>query len=68
MRAPLLVDLDGAVIGINTAIASNSGGYQGIGFAIPINLAKWVMGQLIDSGSVRRAYLGIGIDPLVKRN
>ncbi len=59
-----LVDLDGAVIGINTAIASNSGGYQGIGFAIPINLAKWVMGQLIDSGSVRRAYLGIGIEEI----
>ncbi len=59
-----LVDLDGAVIGINTAIASNSGGYQGIGFAIPINLAKWVMGQLIDTGSVRRAYLGIGIEEI----
>jgi len=56
-----LVNLDGEVIGINTAIASSSGGYQGIGFAIPINQAKWVMQQLISKGSVQRAYLGVGI-------
>jgi serine protease Do len=59
-----LVNLQGEVIGINTAIASNSGGYQGIGFAIPVNLAKWVSGQLIAKGSVERGYLGVSIGPL----
>ncbi|HEV3341538.1 MAG TPA: Do family serine endopeptidase [Pirellulales bacterium] len=54
-----LLNLDGEVVGINTAIASNNGGYQGIGFAIPSNQAKWVMQQLIKSGMVQRAYLGI---------
>jgi serine protease Do len=56
-----LVNLDGEVVGVNTAIASNSGGYQGIGFAIPSNQAKWVMQQLIKSGVVQRAYLGVSI-------
>lgn len=56
-----LVDLEGHVVGINTAIATNNGGYQGIGFAIPSNQAKWVMNQLIKSGTVRRGYLGVGI-------
>lgn len=60
-----LVNLRGEVIGINTAIASSSGGYQGIGFAIPVNLAKWVIDQLVSKGSVSRAYLGIGIRPLM---
>jgi len=59
-----LVNLNGEVIGINTAIASSSGGYQGIGFAIPSNLARWVSRQLIAKGSVARAYLGVGIDEL----
>jgi serine protease Do len=59
-----LVNLSGEVVGINTAIASNSGGYQGIGFAIPINLAKWVSEQLIAKGSVERGYLGVSIAPL----
>jgi serine protease Do len=57
-----LVNLDGEVVGINTAIASNSGGYQGVGFAIPSNRAKWVIRQLIKHGRVRRAYLGIRIE------
>ena len=57
-----LVNLDGEVVGINTAIASSSGGYQGIGFAIPANLAKWVTGQLIKTGTVERAYLGVNIE------
>ena len=61
-----LVNLNGEVIGINTAIASNSGGYQGIGFAIPANLAKWVSDQLIANGSVQRGYLGVSIGPLQK--
>ena len=56
-----LVDLDGRVVGINTAIASRTGAYQGVGFAIPINLAKWVTGQLVESGDVKRAYLGVQI-------
>jgi len=56
-----LVNLTGEVVGINTAIASNSGGYQGIGFAIPINQAKWVTEQLVDKGTVSRGYLGVGI-------
>ncbi len=56
-----LVDLDGKVIGINTAIASNSGAYEGIGFAIPVNLVKWVPAQLIKNGTVQRAYLGVKI-------
>jgi serine protease Do len=59
-----LVNLDGEVVGINTAIASNSGGYQGIGFAIPINRAKWVASELMNHGAVRRAALGIRIDEL----
>jgi serine protease Do len=56
-----LVNLDGEVVGINTAIASNNGSYQGIGFAIPSDTAKWVMTQLIEHGSVQRAYLGVTI-------
>jgi serine protease Do len=56
-----LVNLDGEVVGINTAISSASGGYQGVGFAIPSALAHWVADQLIARGSVQRAYLGIVI-------
>jgi serine protease Do len=54
-----LADLDGNVIGINTAIASPSGGNIGIGFAIPINMAKAIMDQLITKGKVSRGYLGV---------
>jgi serine protease Do len=59
-----LVNLNGEVVGINTAIASNNGGYQGIGFAIPSNQAKWVTQQLVDRGSVERGYLGVGVQPV----
>jgi serine protease Do len=59
-----LVNLDGEVIGINTAIASRSGGYMGIGFAIPSNLAKSIADQLMSSGEVTRGYLGIVIQDL----
>jgi serine protease Do len=59
-----LVGLNGEVVGINTAIATNNGGYQGIGFAIPINRAKWVTRELLEYGKVRRAYLGIRIGEL----
>ncbi len=54
-----LVDLDGHIVGINTAIATRNGSYQGIGFAIPIAQAQWVANELIDHGRVRRAALGI---------
>ncbi|HUG67192.1 MAG TPA: Do family serine endopeptidase [Pirellulaceae bacterium] len=59
-----LVNLDGDVIGINTAISSRGGGNNGVGFAIPISLAKWVGDQLVNGGSVHRAYLGVGIQPV----
>jgi serine protease Do len=59
-----LVNLEGEVVGINTAIVSGSGGYQGVGFAIPINLAKWVTPQLLKTGKVRRSYLGVGIQKI----
>lgn len=54
-----LVSLTGKLIGINTAIFSQSGGNIGIGFAIPINMARDIMGQLIKHGKVRRGVLGI---------
>jgi serine protease Do len=56
-----LVNLEGAVIGINTAIASTTGFHQGYGFAIPSNLARRVMMDLIEHGHVRRALLGVTI-------
>jgi serine protease Do len=61
-----LVNLNGEVIGINTAISSRNGTYEGIGFAIPVNLAKWVGGQLVEKGVVHRAFLGIGIQPITQ--
>ncbi|MSR60033.1 MAG: Do family serine endopeptidase [Planctomycetaceae bacterium] len=59
-----LINLHGEVIGINTAISTRSGGYDGVGFAIPINLAKWVVDQLIEKGEVTRAYVGVAIQPV----
>lgn len=59
-----LVNLRGQVVGIATAISTTTGGYQGIGFAIPINVARWVSEQLITKGEVTRAYLGVGIAEL----
>jgi serine protease Do len=59
-----LVNLRGEVVGINTAIVSKSGGYMGIGFAIPINMAKHILGSLISSGKVTRGWLGVGIQNL----
>jgi serine protease Do len=56
-----LVDVDGRLIGINTAILSRSGGNQGIGFAIPSDLARTVMTSLVQYGHVTRGYLGIMI-------
>lgn len=56
-----LVDAQGRLIGINTAILSRSGGFQGIGFAVPSNLARNVMEQLVANGKVVRGYLGVSI-------
>jgi serine protease Do len=56
-----LVDAEGRLIGINTAILSRSGGNQGIGFAVPINLARTVMTGLVANGHVVRGYLGVMI-------
>ena len=57
-----LVNLRGEVIGLNTAIASSSGGNEGIGFSIPINIAVRIMRQLIESGQVERGFLGVTLD------
>ncbi len=57
-----LVNLRGEVIGVNTAIASNSGGNDGIGFSIPINIAIDIARQLVHTGSVTRAFLGVRLD------
>lgn len=58
-----LLNLRGEVIGMNTAIASSSGGSEGIGFAIPINMAARVAEELIAHGQLRRGYLGVTLDP-----
>ncbi len=59
-----LVDMEGRLIGINTAIFSRTGGNQGIGFAVPANLARTVMEGLIKNGRVSRGFLGIALQPL----
>ncbi|MGC8771332.1 MAG: Do family serine endopeptidase [Brevinematia bacterium] len=59
-----LVNIKGQVIGINTAIQSQTGGYQGISFAVPINIAKNVARQLLTHGSIERGFLGINIMPI----
>ena len=59
-----LIDARGALIGITTAIVSPSGGWSGIGFAIPVNLAKDVLSQLRAHGKVTRGYLGVGVGPV----
>ncbi len=58
-----LLNLRGEVIAINTAIASSSGGSEGIGFAIPIDMAMRVANELVTYGRLRRAYLGVTLDP-----
>ena len=63
-----LVNARGELIGINTAILSRgSGGNQGVGFAVPINLAHHVMTQLVEQGRVARGYLGVGIQPVTPK-
>lgn len=58
-----LVNMKGEVIGINNSIASNGGGNEGVGFSIPINLARWIMNQLVAQGRVSRGALGIDLHP-----
>ena len=56
-----LVDTNGNLIGVNTLIFSRSGGYQGIGFAIPVSLAKQVLEQIIETGGVTRGWFGVEV-------
>jgi serine protease Do len=59
-----LIDLHGDLVGINTAIISGGGGNQGVGFAIPINMARNVMDQIVEHGKVIRGYMGVAIQPV----
>ena len=59
-----LINTRGEAVGINSAIRSSSGGFQGIGFAIPVDLAKPILGQLRATGKVTRGWLGVQIQPL----
>ncbi|MEX0935520.1 MAG: trypsin-like peptidase domain-containing protein [Gemmatimonadota bacterium] len=59
-----MVNVNGQVVGINSAIASRTGYYQGYGFAIPIDLARRIMEDLVEYGEVRRAYLGVAMRPV----
>ncbi len=61
-----LVNIKGEVVGINSALYSRTGGYMGIGFAIPINMVKSIQDQLKDSGKVTRGWLGVGIQDVTK--
>ncbi len=59
-----LVNTWGELVGINTAIASQSGGYQGVGFAVPSSLARPVLEELIKNGKIVRGYLGLGVQEM----
>jgi len=59
-----LVNLNGELVGINTAIATRTGGFQGIGFAVPSNMAVYIMNSLIDKGKVVRGWLGVLIQDI----
>jgi serine protease Do len=61
-----LINTKGEAVGINSAIRSSSGGFQGIGFAIPVDLAKPILGQLRSTGKVTRGWLGVSIQPLTQ--
>src|SRR5690606_7144810 len=56
-----LVNTDGELIGINTAIASNNGAYQGYSFAVPVNIVKKIVSDMVEFGTVQRAYMGVSI-------
>jgi len=57
-----LLDLQGDLVGINTAIATTSGQFQGVGFAIPIRRVQWITKELVENGKVRRSKLGVRVD------
>ena len=59
-----LVDMEGKLVGITTAILSQSGGYQGVGFAIPSSMARPIMESLVKTGKVQRGFLGVAIQDL----
>ena len=61
-----LVDSDGRLVGINTAILSRTGGFNGLGFAIPINLVRSIAEQLVATGQVNRAFLGVKTQPMTE--
>ena len=61
-----LVNLYGEVVGINTAISTRTGGYMGVGFAIPSNMVKPVVNSIIETGKVQRGWLGVSIQPLTQ--
>lgn len=61
-----LIDAEGRLVGINTAIISRTGGNQGVGFAVPINLARSVMERIIQDGKVTRGYIGVTIQPVTE--
>ena len=62
-----LLNLQGEVIGVNAAIASQSGGFEGIGFTIPSNMALYVVKELIDHGKVERGWLGVSIQDVTQK-
>lgn len=62
-----LVNTDGQLIGINTAIASNNGAYQGYSFAVPVNIVKKVVSDMVEFGTVQRAYMGVSIQDIDAR-
>src|SRR5262249_23990354 len=59
-----LVNVNGELIGINTAILSGGGGNEGVGFAVPINMARTVMNQILKTGKVTRGWLGVAVQPV----
>jgi S1-C subfamily serine protease len=59
-----LIDMEGRLVGINTAIFSATGGYQGVSFAIPSNMAESIMREIVEEGSVTRSWLGIGVEQI----
>jgi serine protease Do len=61
-----LIDLEGEVIGINTAIMSTSGSFQGVGFAIPSSRVKWITNELSEFGKVRRAKVGMRVERMTQ--